>query len=168
MGKWVLGGENDYTGDTIITNGELELSSTGSFNNSLNIKLTTATANLDVSSVRASACKVDKPCRALALFTALCRSARTPLFRRAIVRERSPTWVWPPFRPGRSQGTYKWEINDALGTAGTNWDLINLQNLLDVTASTGSNRFMIDIYGLNAGNSVELCRTSLPRRATNG
>jgi MYXO-CTERM domain-containing protein len=48
-------------------------------------------------------------------------------------------------------GTYVWEINDAAGSAGTNWDLLNVSGTLNITATSG-NPFMIDVVGLNGSN----------------
>jgi len=71
------------------------------------------------------------------------------------------------FSPGNSPGTvtsgsstwgagagYDFEINDAAGTAGTNWDLWNMSGGLSITAGTTNNsRFTVSIISLNAGNS---------------
>jgi hypothetical protein len=57
----------------------------------------------------------------------------------------SDTWA--------SGGTYRWEVNNATGAAGTNWDLRNLSGSLTISA-TNSSQFNIDVYGLTAGNAV--------------
>jgi autotransporter-associated beta strand protein len=46
-------------------------------------------------------------------------------------------------------GTYVWEINNFLGSAGTNWDFLNVTGGLAISASAG-NRFIIDIVSLLA------------------
>ena len=50
-------------------------------------------------------------------------------------------------------GSYLWEINNAGGSEGMNWDLVSISagNDLDITATTSS-KFTISIYGLTAGN----------------
>ncbi|CAN5821127.1 hypothetical protein BH09VER1_BH09VER1_47100 [soil metagenome] len=50
-------------------------------------------------------------------------------------------------------GTYLWEINNATGSAGTNWDLLNVTagNNLAITA-TSLSKFTLSINGLTAGN----------------
>ena len=48
-------------------------------------------------------------------------------------------------------GNYNWQLYDALGTAGTGWDLISLSNigLLDLTGLSESNRFNINTWTLS-------------------
>src|SRR2546430_14075266 len=51
-------------------------------------------------------------------------------------------------------GSYLFEINDAAGTAGTNWDLWNINGGLSITAGTTNNsRFTISIASLTGGNA---------------
>ncbi len=52
-----------------------------------------------------------------------------------------------------SGGSYIWEINNATGSAGTNWDLLNVTGGLNITAISGS-PFTIDITGLTALNAA--------------
>jgi fibronectin-binding autotransporter adhesin len=48
-------------------------------------------------------------------------------------------------------GNYNWQLYDALGTAGTGWDLISLSNigLLDLTGLSEANRFNINTWTLS-------------------
>ncbi|MBP6863632.1 MAG: autotransporter-associated beta strand repeat-containing protein [Candidatus Didemnitutus sp.] len=48
-------------------------------------------------------------------------------------------------------GYYAWEINDAQGSAGTNWDLLNVTGTLTFSATT-ENPFTISLLTLTAGN----------------
>jgi len=51
-------------------------------------------------------------------------------------------------------GGYLFEINDAAGTAGANWDLWNINGGLSITAGTTNNsRFTISIASLTGGNA---------------
>jgi len=51
-------------------------------------------------------------------------------------------------------GVYLWEINDALGTAGTlasGWDLFSVDNALTITA-TSANPYVIQVHSLTLAN----------------
>ncbi|MCX5653984.1 MAG: autotransporter-associated beta strand repeat-containing protein, partial [Planctomycetota bacterium] len=50
----------------------------------------------------------------------------------------------------QDSSTYLWEINDAIGGAGTGWDLLNLGGALDLT-SLGAGGLTIEIHGLTSG-----------------
>jgi len=49
-------------------------------------------------------------------------------------------------------GAYQWEINNFLGSAGTNWDFLNITGTLNITATSGS-KFLIDVISLLANHS---------------
>jgi fibronectin-binding autotransporter adhesin len=53
-----------------------------------------------------------------------------------------------------STGTYQFEINDAAGSAGVNWDLWNINGALTITAGTAASRFVIAVNSLNSGNTA--------------
>ena len=48
--------------------------------------------------------------------------------------------------------SYEWEINNFLGSAGTNWDFLNIAGELNITATSGS-KFLVDVVSLLANNS---------------
>jgi len=48
--------------------------------------------------------------------------------------------------------SYEWEVNNFLGSAGTNWDFLNIAGTLNITA-TSSSKFLIDVVSLLANNS---------------
>ncbi|NBT90696.1 MAG: PEP-CTERM sorting domain-containing protein, partial [Verrucomicrobia bacterium] len=50
-------------------------------------------------------------------------------------------------------GTYAWEINNFLGSAGSNWDFLNVTGGLTINASSG-NKFIIDVISLLASNNT--------------
>ncbi len=52
-----------------------------------------------------------------------------------------------------SGGSLKWEINNATGTAGTNWDLLSISGSLTV-ASTSGNPFALRLTSLLANNTA--------------
>ena len=49
--------------------------------------------------------------------------------------------------------SYEWEINSFLGSAGTNWDFLNIAGTLNITA-TSSSKFLIDVVSLLANNTA--------------
>lgn len=49
-------------------------------------------------------------------------------------------------------GTYVWEINNATGAQGTNWDFINGSGVLDISALSSGSQFNINVIGLNGSN----------------
>jgi hypothetical protein len=51
-------------------------------------------------------------------------------------------------------GIFEWELNNFLGSAGTNWDFLNVSGLLDITAISG-NRFIIEVISLLPDNTTE-------------
>ncbi|HRZ87058.1 MAG TPA: autotransporter-associated beta strand repeat-containing protein, partial [bacterium] len=53
-------------------------------------------------------------------------------------------------------GSYLWEINDATGVAGTNWDLLNVGWQLNINANSG-NTFTVALKSLTAGNVEGAC-----------
>jgi len=52
-----------------------------------------------------------------------------------------------------SGGTYQWEINDATGVAGTNWDLLNVTGALNL-AATSESPFTLALNSLTSGNAT--------------
>ena len=51
-------------------------------------------------------------------------------------------------------GILEWELNNFLGSAGTNWDFLNVSGLLDITATSG-NRFIIEVISLLSDNVTD-------------
>jgi autotransporter-associated beta strand protein len=51
-------------------------------------------------------------------------------------------------------GILEWELNNFLGSAGTNWDFLNVSGLLDITATSG-NRFIIEVISLLSDNATD-------------
>jgi len=49
-------------------------------------------------------------------------------------------------------GTYVWEINDATGSQGTNWDFLSISGALNISSLTSGNQFTISLVGLNGSN----------------
>lgn len=51
-------------------------------------------------------------------------------------------------------GIFEWELNNFLGSAGTNWDFLNITGGLDITATSG-NRFIIEVISLLSDNVTD-------------
>ncbi|MFA6288903.1 MAG: autotransporter-associated beta strand repeat-containing protein [Opitutaceae bacterium] len=49
-------------------------------------------------------------------------------------------------------GAYVWEINNATGVQGTNWDFISSTGTLDITGLSSSGQFNVNVIGLTAGD----------------
>ena len=49
--------------------------------------------------------------------------------------------------------SYDWEINNFLGSSGTNWDFLDIAGTLNITATSGS-KFLVDVISLLANNSA--------------
>ena len=50
-------------------------------------------------------------------------------------------------------GNYNWQLYDAAGTAGSSWDVVNVNGLLDLSALASGNKFNINLWTLSATNS---------------
>lgn len=48
---------------------------------------------------------------------------------------------------------YQWEINDATGASGTNWDLLTVMGILDLSALSASNKYLLDLSTLTSLNA---------------
>jgi hypothetical protein len=51
-------------------------------------------------------------------------------------------------------GIFEWEFNNFLGSAGTNWDFLNITGDLNVSATSGD-RFIIEVISLLADNVTD-------------
>lgn len=51
-------------------------------------------------------------------------------------------------------GTYQFEINDAEGTSGSNWDHLTVTGDLDISGLSSADPFIIDLMSLTAGNNA--------------
>ena len=51
-------------------------------------------------------------------------------------------------------GAYEFQINNATGVAGVNWDRLNVTNALTISALTSSARFTVKLISLDVTNGV--------------
>jgi autotransporter-associated beta strand protein len=156
-GRWVLSGVNSYTGSTSVTAGTLQIGSGGSINSTSGITIDGATAELRYNSATALA-------KSLTLTQGTLSGTGTI---GAGVTFAAGDFLSPGNSPGEQSytslldwdplGTYRWELNSLAGTAGTNWDLVNVTSgtfdLSGLSAGAGG-KFVLDLITLAADNSA--------------
>jgi fibronectin-binding autotransporter adhesin len=148
-GTQILTGSNTYAGSTSITGGKLVIASTGLINQTSGITINGAGAELAYNSSTA----LTRPLT----FTQGTISGTGTIGTAVVVGANAI--LSPGNSPGAQayssgltwnpEGTYTWEINDATGAAGTNWDVLNV--------SGGA----LDLSGLSVGNTFNLDLTTL-------
>lgn len=144
-GDLVLSGANTYTGTTSVQSGTLRLSGAGSIADSSRITVASGAA-LDVSTVTG-------------IYTL---DADQTLSGSGTVR--GALNVAGTLAPGSSPGTltldgnvtwlaggdYHWQVVDALGSAGTGWDFLNITGALDLSQLSAANPFHIRLESLSS------------------
>ena len=141
-GTLTLTGNNGYTGATTVSAGTLELSGTGSINSSTNIIVNGGTFKNN-SSVNLAAPLTFTS--GTVGGTNLAGVAITVGTGNILSPGNSPGTMTADATTFANGGTYLFEINNAGGTAGANWDLLNATTL-DVTATGGG--FTVSVASL--------------------
>jgi len=149
-GVLTLSGSNSYTGGTTISGGRLEIAPAGRLAASGPITINGSTADLRYNA--------STPLTAPLTFTqgmisgtGTIGTAVTVAAGGILAPGNSPgaqaytsglTWS-----PG---GSYQWEINDAAGTVGANWDVLNVSGgALDLAGLSSGSRFNLDLITLS-------------------
>lgn len=144
-GKLILSAANTYSGSTTVSAGTLALVGSGSVASITNTVATGAT--FDLTAVGG-----------LTLSTGKRLQGGGTVLGNIVLGDGST--ISPGTSPGtlttdgQSWGggaTYLFEVNDATGTAGAGWDLINISGVLDIDATAG-NEFEIDVTSLTLAN----------------
>jgi autotransporter-associated beta strand protein len=146
-GTVTLTGDNSYTGATSITGGTLHIDGTGDINSSSGITVSTGghfkynsstdlTAGLTFTGGTISGTNLNG-----VSFTVGTGQTISPGNSPGTMLVENQTWA--------SGGTYDFEILNATGTAGTDWDLLSGDSTLTITASPG-NTFLIDLTSLSS------------------
>lgn len=155
-GTLTLSASNSYSGATTISAGLLEIGSAGTINSTSGITVNGSTAEFKYNSATA----LTQP---LTLTQGTISGTGTIS---ADVVFAAGDSLSPGNSPGTQAytgqltwsplGTYEWELNALTGTAGTNWDLVNVTsgtfNLSGLSAAPG-NQFVLDLITLDAGNA---------------
>jgi uncharacterized repeat protein (TIGR02543 family) len=153
-GRLILSALNTYNGNTIVESGTLRLSHVSSNNISsspvirINSGATLNTVDLASTTdlILASGQRLEGEGTVVGNLTVANGSLISPGTSPGILTH-TGNLVYA------SGGTYIWEINNATGTPGVNWDLQNISGTLNISA-TSLNKFNIDITSLNLGNTV--------------
>lgn len=130
-GAWILSGTNTYTGGTFVSNGTLRLD--GSVTGLLSVNAGTTLSGSGLVN------------GALALNGTVIPSGSST---GASGRSRQLTAASAVLSGG---AVYVWEITNAVGTAGSDWSLLNVLGTLDVQAAA-TNKCVIQLRTLTAGN----------------
>lgn len=173
-GRQTLTGANTYTGSTSITGGSLILSGSGSINGTSGITInggslssTSSTALTRNVTLTSGAFSYSSSGTYTGVFTYTAGTLGGTNWNGGLNNQVIGTGK--TINPGNSPGTastgsqtwasggaLNWEINDATGVAGTNWDQILLSNALSITATSGDT-FTINILslsGLSGGDAA--------------
>jgi len=153
-GVLALSAANTYSGATTITAGQLRISA-GNINSSSGIALNGATAELRYNSATALSAPLTFTQGTLS-GTGTIGTAVTVGMNDVISPGNSPgTQAYTSLHAWAPGGTYKWELNALTGSAGTNWDLVNVTSgtfSLAALAATPGNQFALDLTTLAAGD----------------
>ena len=164
-----LTGANTYTGATIVSAGTLLVSGGGTLNATSGISITGGTLNYQNNTtglnrnitVNGGTFKNNSTQNYTGTLTFtsgtvggtnLSGIALTIGAGQTISPGNSPGTVTTGAQTWSGGGTYVWEINNATGSQGTNWDFINGVGALDISGLTTGSTFHINLIGLTAGN----------------
>jgi len=149
-GTLTLTGNNSYSGGTTISGGRLEIAPAGQLAAGGAITINGATADLRYNSSTSLTAPLTFTQGTIS-GTGTIGTAVTVAAGRILAPGNSPgaqaytgglTWS-----PG---GSYQWEINDANGVVGTNWDVLNVSGgALNLTGLSSESRFNLDLITLS-------------------
>jgi autotransporter-associated beta strand protein len=156
-GRLTLSASNSYTGATRISEGILEIGSTGRINGSSGITIAGATAEFKYNSATALTRPITFTQGTIS-GTGSINTAVTVGTNNVISPGNSPgIQAYTSLHAWASGGTYEWELNALTGTPGTAWDLVNVSsgtfNLSALNATPG-NQFTLDLITLDALNAA--------------
>jgi fibronectin-binding autotransporter adhesin len=146
-GKWILSGNNTYTGTTRINAGTLVLSTAGTNNIAGSVTINVQSGgNLDVTGVAggftlAGNQTLEGIGTVVGSLTVANTSTLSPGNSPGTLNTGNETWL--------DGGNYNWQIYDATGFAGTGYDTIAVTGTLDLTNLTGGTDFAINLWSLS-------------------
>jgi autotransporter-associated beta strand protein len=152
-----LSGSNSYTGGTTISGGRLEIAPAGRLAASGPITINGPGAEFRYNAAAALAAPLTLTQGTISgtgtIGTAVVAGANAILSpgNSPGAQAYSSGLTWNP------GGTYRWEINDATGSAGTNWDVINVSGgALNLAGLSSDNRFILDLTTLTGTASGQM------------
>ena len=153
-GTQVLGGVNTYTGTTTITAGRLEIAAGGSINTSSRVTINGGELKYNSSTPLTPAITFTQG--TISGTGTVSASGGVSISTGAILSPgNSPGTL--PFATGLTLspgGTYVWETNSGTGTAGQNWDVINVTaGGLNLSSLSSGGKFNLDLTTLTASGS---------------
>jgi len=155
-GVLALSAANTYSGATTITAGQLRILA-GNINASSGISLNGPTAELKYNSATALTAPLTFTQGTLS-GTGTIGTAVTVATNDMISPGNSPgTQAFTSLHAWAPGGTYKWELNALTGTAGINWDLVDVTSgtfSLAALAATPGSQFILDLTTLAAGDAA--------------
>ena len=146
-GTTILSGVNSYTGETTVSSGTLIVGSGGSIASSLLTTVGTG-ANLKVNGTAGSV-KVNSGgslggSGTVGAVTLTTGSFLNPGNSPGLLTAASSSWA--------AGSTYNWEIDNATGVAGTNWDLFSVTGALDMSALSSGSKMNLVLESLSLAN----------------
>lgn len=156
-GRLVLSGNNTYSGATHISAGILEIAPGGSIGSTSGITLAGSTAELKYNGTAALTRPITLT-QGIISGTGTIGSAVTFATGDILAPGNSPgTQDYTSLHAWSPGGTYQWELNALTGSAGSNWDLVNITggsfDLQALGTSPGS-QFTLDLVTLDALNAA--------------
>jgi autotransporter-associated beta strand protein len=156
-GQWSLSGANTYTGATEVREGTLRISSGGSITSATTIS-NSATLNIASGATAGSLLSsgtaiVNGSAGAVTVNTGGSLGGSGTV---GALTLNSGGLLNPGNSPGTltaasaivlGGSTYNWQITSLAGTAGTNWDLLSVSGLLDMTGVTSSSKWNLVVTG---------------------
>ena len=144
--KLTLTGNNTYSGSTTVNAGTLEVASGASIGSSATtVNSATLTVNGTAGDVTVNSGGTVKGSGTVSALSIASGGTLAVGNSPGSMTASSATW--------NGGGTYAWEINNFLGSAGSAYDFLNVTGNLTINASSG-NKFIIDVISLLASNNT--------------
>jgi autotransporter-associated beta strand protein len=144
------GANNNYNGDTTIYNGTLSVTA-GATLSGTTVRVAPSTGNTGTLSVNGTVGAVVVSTRG-ALTGGGTVGAVTLQSGSSLKPGNSPGLLTAASATFQAGSTYVWEINDATGAAGTNWDVFSVTGALDMSALSSSSKMNLVLESLSIAN----------------
>ena len=156
-GRLVFSVNNAYSGATQINAGILEIAPGGSIGSTSGITLAGSTAELKYNGAAALTRPITLT-QGIISGTGTIGSAVTFATGDILAPGNSPgTQSYTSLHAWSPGGTYQWELNSLTGSAGSNWDLVNVTSgtfSLSALGSAPGSQFILDLVTLDALNAA--------------